>query len=182
MQKIVLPIFLFIVGICSCYGQTIHFKQIEAVNLEEDKGPFASMNDEIILIQASIDLANDSLMVWEYTPIIILSDSISSTNVNFESTLTMDTTVQWLFILLEVDTRLSPQDLSENIQSVFLEYAGYPSTLLKEKIRLQMGDDDLLGFLYLGQKQVNKLDDVIRFRGMHMFNRYEYLVQLRIDN
>jgi hypothetical protein len=85
-------------------------------------------------------------------------------------------------MLIELDTKTSPDTLSTNIQNVFLEYSGYPSTLLKEKIRLQMGDDDLLGFLYLSQKQINKLDSVIRFRGMHMFNRYEYQIQLTMDN
>lgn len=181
MRKFVLILALSMAYFVS-FSQIIQLVQIEAVNLEEDKGPFASMDDEIFLLQGSINLDKDSLTSWEYLPIISLSDSIPLANVSFSNPSSIDTSSQWLFMLIEMDTKLRPDSLSQLIQTVFLEYSGYPSTLLKEKIRLKMGDDDLLGFLYLGQKQVNKLGNEIRFRGMHMFNRYEYLIQLRIDN
>jgi hypothetical protein len=44
------------------HAQTISIDEILALNLEEDKGPFATLNDELVLIQGAKNVLKDSLM------------------------------------------------------------------------------------------------------------------------
>lgn len=159
----------------------MNIQSIEVFNLEEDKGPFATLNDEVILIQGAKNSMNDSLMWWQYSDIFVLSDSIPKYEHPFHLNLAIDTNTRWLFLLIEMDTEQSATEISQSIRPIFSEYSSYPPTLLKEKIRLQMGDDDLLGFYYLTHAQVQRLNEEFKVKGMHMFNRFEYLIRYSLE-
>ncbi|MFT4968428.1 MAG: hypothetical protein ACI9O4_000157 [Chitinophagales bacterium] len=65
LRPIIKTQFLLITLWCAfqtMHAQTISIDEILALNLEEDKGPFATLNDELVLIQGAKNVLKDSLM------------------------------------------------------------------------------------------------------------------------
>ena len=171
-------VLLLILFALSLDVQILRIDSLKAVNLEEDKGPFATMNDEILFITAVLDLANDSILFWQHSAIHEFSDSLNTLVLEHFTTPTLDSTHYLMMALIELDDLQSDSSINQAFKSLFLSYAAHPYNLLKENIRTGLGDNDLLGFLYLKQKNLGKIGASVSFKGMHMFNRYEYEIYL----
>jgi len=176
MKQFFLIAFIFLyVGLCR--GQEIAFSELGVINLEEDKGPFATLNDEIVIWVMKVNTEHDIILSWEHTEEMIFSDSIPSYNLNLEKTLNLDSFDLVYIALIELDGDNSIDSLDLKLKGVFLEYYAFPLTLLKEKIRLSIRDDDILGLVSFGFEDSKLEKDKVVFKGMHMFNRFEYVLR-----
>lgn len=161
-------------------SQGISIDRLVVLNLEEDKGPFATLNDEVMLVWGVINIEKDSLITWESTKIYELSDSLNVASFDTKYLLPLDSSSHMLIALIELDDSQTAASISEKLKVEFLQYYAYPYNLLKEQFKLSLADNDLLGFLYLSPKNFQKIDKPIQFKGMNIFNRFEYHLFLSI--
>lgn len=161
-------------------SQGISIDRLVVLNLEEDKGPFATLNDEVMLVWGVINIEKDSLITWGSTKIYELSDSLNVASFDTKYLLPLDSSSHMLIALIELDDSQTAASISEKLKVEFLQYYAYPYNLLKEQFKLSLADNDLLGFLYLSPKNFQKIDKPIQFKGMNIFNRFEYHLFLSI--
>jgi len=159
-------------------AQEFYIKNVSAINLEEDKDPFATFNDEICVITALYSVKNDSLYYLKTSPILNFTDSIKTQNVNFNFNLANDTSSNLIIALIELDNNLSEDSLSNLFLTTFKTYRFHPKNFLLDNLRTKLNDDDLLGLLQLNFKQILKQEELINFKGMHLFNKYHYQLSL----
>lgn len=176
-------IFICLLAAQILHGQNvwIQLDSLKAVNLEEDKGPFATLADEIMVIEAIYNFETDSLVHWESYGIEELSDSLPLMVFNSNEKQKVGDNEFYFLMLVEVDNEISTDSISISTQKRFIEYAYYPIPYLLNQIRLALGDDDLLAFLAYDNKRLAKLDAEIECKGMHMFNRYHYIFYLGVS-
>lgn len=179
--KLIFTCFVSIFMLQTAYGQSLLIDSLKAINLEEDKGPFATMNDEVFLIWGIVSIEFDSLVYWNHSEIIELSDSTPSLIFNKNLSPRIDSTDLVFIILVEVDDLQTAENIAKIVQEDFLTYYAHPYSLLKEQIRVKLGDNDLLGFLYYALRNSAKFDHPTLFKGMHLFNRFEYELYWRIE-
>ena len=158
------------------HSQELTWKALEVFNLEEDKGPFATMNDEIVVWISKINTQKDWIMSWEHTDEMVFSDSVSKHSLTNLQQVQIDSYDLVFITLIEMDNKHIPDSLDIKLKQVFMAYYAFPLTLLKDNIRLKLEDDDLLGIDVLKFEDKQLQDGKINFKGMHLFNRYEYEV------
>jgi hypothetical protein len=180
-MKFIFTLFLALNGLNFVFGQSVSVSKLIALNLEEDKGSFDTLNDEVMLIWGIIDMANDSIAYWAYSEIFEMNDSINEHVFNHNSSPNLDSSFHLLFLLVEVDNEQKASAISDGIKAEFKLYYAHPYNLLKEQLRLQLGENDLLGFLYFAPKNIKQIGDTLSFKGVHMFNRFEYGLELNIE-
>jgi len=177
-MKFIFTFLLTAFGLPAILGQGMAIDRLSALNLEEDKGHLATMNDELMLIWGVVDMTNDTLVFWQYSEIYEVNDSINE--VFFKSYMTpkLDSNSYMFFALIEIDDAQTSVAISDGFQLEFMHYYAHPYNLLKEQLRLKLKDNDLLGFVYVNAIGLAKIDNPIRFKGMHLFNRFEYELYL----
>lgn len=180
-MKFIFTYLISIFTLQTVFGQVLTLDSLKVLNLEEDKGPFATMNDEVLIVWGIINLERDSIVYWNYSEIHELSDSIPSLVLFKNATPQIDSNHLVFLVLIEVDDLQTAEAISESVKVEFLQYYAHPYNLLKEQIRLVLKDNDLLGFLYFSERNIPKLNKPVSFKGMHMFNRYEYELYWRIE-
>lgn len=170
------PLFLIILTFTLSCAHTQDFKpsKLTVLNLEEDKGPFATLNDEIVLWVVKINIEKDVILSWEHSDEMIFSDSIPSHTLNFKKQVKLDSNDILIIALVELDNNHSMDSINLQLKKTISSYYGFPTTLLQEKIRLAIRDDDILGLVSFGFEDKQLAKKKHTFKGMHMFNRYEY--------
>lgn len=170
--------FLFLLSTSKLIAQSITFTQLHTENLEEDKRSFSTNNDEIIFLAGKYDVKEDTIKTYTYTSILVFDDSTRTHDLSdFEiENLHGD---EVLFVaLVEVDNNIAADSIATIFKTGFNEYLGMPSALLHDNLNYRLQDDDLLELFLFNQQQFEKLEDKIILKGIHFFNRYEYVVYL----
>ncbi len=177
-----LLLFYFFISSHEIIAQNFSIKSIQAHNLEEDKGPFATFNDEICVLTSLYSLQKDSLYYLETSPILNFTDSISNYHLNFNFDLLNDSSTSLIIALIELDDNTNPDSLSVLFHETFIEYKFHPQNFMYDSFRTILTDNDLLGYIKLNFKQILKQEETITFKGMHLFNRYHYDISFLKQN
>lgn len=172
MYKIIF--FLSIVFSQFCFAQQYKLDSIICLNLEEDKGPFATFNDEICVLSAIYSIEKDSLLSWKVSPIYEFTDSTNKQAFNLEFNFLEDSSAFAIIALIEMDDKTSTDSLSSNLLNIFEAFKYHPQNFIHDNFRIALGDNDLIGFSRLNYKQFSKLEKKLIFKGMHIFNKYHY--------
>jgi hypothetical protein len=191
MKKIHL-LLLFLVFAWACHRKVLTpkpVKNIRKINLTsirmENLSEEITGNDEIQWIAwlikdtipspVPLKKASDTLTFYK-------KDLYSDKKVTFEHTFETTRHLTLLVLLLEIDTRKTPEERVNLIEKE-LQKANYqPYDSLQTRLSNLLRDDDLLGISFYNLSDLqNQTEGNLHFSGIHLFDKFQYRIRYKME-
>lgn len=155
--------------------EKLTISKIRCLNLAEKLVGIGSKNDEILLLIYQVNSKKEISFLWSTDIFIFENENSEGSALNKSFPLNKETLPsEFKFILLEIDTERTKEDLSELVEKLLTQ--NLPEATIKDKIR----EDDLLGIKTLSFAKASKYGK-LKFSGMHLFDKYHYEIEYSFE-
>lgn len=161
--------------------EKLNIHSLKAVNLSENSNAFSTHNDEIFLAVYQLNIQNEQSSIEskkKWGPLVFTTQSAEVLLENALDISKSQDSSFILFALIELDNEQWNAHLDRVLESE-IEAQSFFKRGQERRIDSLMQHDDFLGWKYIDPNDVNKNNEqVLIFKGIQLFDRYEYHLKL----